>query len=168
MQQLVIRAETDADIAGIYQLTEAAFTGRPYAGGDEQDVINRLRDSGDLTLSLVALRGDELVGQVTFSPAVQADGTAPWFALGPVSVRPDCQNQGIGAELIEAGLGSIQQLGALGCILTGNPAYYRRFGFNLCPGCVPLRESADYFMLKLFDAQEPRGAFTFHPAFYES
>ncbi len=67
-----IRAEIEDDIAGIRQLTQLAFRDRPYAGGDEQDVIDRLRVAGALTLSLVAVIDGELVGQVTFSPAYMA------------------------------------------------------------------------------------------------
>ena len=84
MTDLVITQVGPADYAEIYRVTKLAFTGRPYAGGDEQDLINRLRDVGALTLSLAAFTNNELVGQATFSPASQSDGSAPWYALGPI------------------------------------------------------------------------------------
>ena len=65
--------------------------GRPYAGGDEQGLLNRLRELGQLAVSLVAMNGDQLVGQITFSPVTLSDGSKPWFGLGPVSVRPEHQ-----------------------------------------------------------------------------
>lgn len=167
MTDLVITQEGPADYDGIYRVTKLAFTGRPYADGDEQDLINRLRDGGALTLSLVAFTNNELVGQATFSPASQSDGSVPWYALGPISVHPDHQSQGIGGALIREGLGQLIQRGALGCILTGDPKYYGRFGFELSPEHVPRAESQEYFQIKHLTEFQPRGRFCFHEAFYE-
>lgn len=163
---LIIRPEQPADQPVIYELTEQAFRGRPYAGGDEQEVINRLRERGELVVSLVAQLQDEVVGQITFSPAGVADNSTPWFALGPVAVLPALQSKGIGGALINQGLDEILKLGALGCILTGNPVYYSRFGFELAPEHAPANEPAEFFMLKCFTAARPRGTFSFSPSFY--
>ena len=162
-----IRAETPRDYEAIHTVTEMAFRNRPYAGGDEQDVIVRLRRANALTKSLVAIDDGELIGQITFSPATNADRSGPWFALGPVSVTPKRQNQGVGSELIRQGIAALETLGALGCILTGNPAYYRRFGFELSPQTVPEVESAEYFMLKPLSGGPATGTFAFHSAFYK-
>jgi len=163
-----IRLERAGDEAAIYEVTADAFRGRPYAGGYEQDLLNRLRELGQLVLSLVAMDGDRLVGQITFSPVTLSDGSEPWFGLGPVSVTPECQGQGIGSRLIRAGLDEISARGALGCVLTGNPAYYQRFGFELAPNNVPEKESPAVFQLKLLTATKAEGTFAFHSAFYES
>jgi putative acetyltransferase len=163
----VIRDEQSTDHQAIHSITEIAFRGRPYAGGDEQDVIIRLRNAHDLTLSLVYLIDSKIVGQITFSPATVADASQPWFALGPVSVLPEFQGQGIGSILINLGLSRIVELGARGCILTGNPIYYQRFGFELCPENCPVNEPEEYFMLKLFVSKQPDGPFKFHEAFYD-
>jgi putative acetyltransferase len=166
MSAIDIRDEEQADQSAIRLVTEIAFRDRPYAGGDEQDVIDRLRAGGALTLSMVALDGDELIGQITLSPAKINDGSGPWFALGPVSVTPTRQGEGIGAALINEGLKRIELLGALGCILTGNPDYYRRFGFQLSPPNTPANEPEEFFMLKLLKGPQPSGTFSFHDAFY--
>ena len=162
-----IRPEKAGDEAAIYKVTADAFRGRPYAGGDEQDLLNRLRELGQLALSLVAVDGDQLLGQVTFSPATLSDGSEPWFGLGPVSVMPECQGQGIGSQLIRSGLDEISARSALGCVLTGNPVYYQRFGFELAPKNVPEKESPLYFQLKLLSATRAEGTFAFHSTFYE-
>ena len=167
MTDIQIREEIPGDITAIRTLTEAAFRGRPYADGDEQDVIDRLREADALVLSLVALDDDEVVGQVTFSPAINEDNTGPWFALGPVSVSPERQGEGIGASLIEAGLTRLASTGALGCILTGDPNYYSRFGFEVSPATCAEKEPAEFFQLKLLQGNTPRGRFTFHGAFYD-
>ena len=165
---IVLRPEQAGDEAKIYEVTADAFRGLPYAGGDEQDLLNRLRELGQLAFSLVATIGDQLVGQVTFSPVTLSDGSEPWFGLGPVSVSPEHQNQGIGGQLIRSGLEEISSRGALGCVLTGNPAYYQRFGFELAPKNVPKEEPPQYFQLKLLNAKQAEGTFAFHSAFYES
>ena len=161
-----IRNERKSDHVAIRSVTENAFRDMPYADGDEQDVIERLRAAGALALSLVAVLDRAIVGHIAFSPARVAGPTRPWFALGPVSVAPAYQHQGVGSALIKRGLSTVRELGALGCILTGNPDYYRRFGFELSPQNVPQNESEEFFMLKLFSATRPTGAFEFDEAFY--
>ena len=44
-----IRRERSGDEATIYRVTEAAFQEQPYAGGDEQDLVNCLRKLGQGT-----------------------------------------------------------------------------------------------------------------------
>jgi len=167
MPSVYIREESKADRAAIRQVTEIAFRNKPYTDGDEQDVIDRLRSSHALALSLVAVENDEILGQITFSPAIVEDDSKSWFALGPVSVTPSRQGEGIGSSLIKQGLAGIDSLGALGCILTGNPEYYKKFGFKLAPKNSPINESELYFQLKLLGGELPEGRFAFHRAFYE-
>ncbi|MEL6605438.1 MAG: N-acetyltransferase [Cyanobacteria bacterium J06614_10] len=161
-----IRKERPADYQAIRQVTELAFQGKEYAGGDEQDVIDRLRATNALTLSYVAIANATIVGHIAFSPAAAEDRSAPWFALGPVSVLPERQRKGIGSALIYNGLSELEKTGALGCILTGSPTFYRKFGFELKPEHAPANEPKEYFMVKLFTSFEPTGAFCFHSAFY--
>jgi putative acetyltransferase len=163
-----IRPEIEADWDSIYTITESAFFGKPYADGDEQDLIEKLRKIGVLSLSLVAADEGEIIGQITFSPATLSGISSPWFALGPVSVVPNRQGQGVGSTLIEEGLSKIRSLGALGCILTGNPVYYRRFGFELAALNCPDNEPKEYFMLKMLREKHPEGKFAFHEAFYDN
>lgn len=161
-----IRKEHPADYQAIRQVTELAFQGKEYAGGDEQDIINRLRATNALTLSYVAVDNETIVGHIAFSPAIAEDRSAPWFALGPVSVMPEQQRKGIGSALIRQGLSELKKTGALGCILTGDPAFYKKFDFNLKPENAPANEPKEYFMVKLFTPFEPIGSFSFHSAFY--
>jgi predicted N-acetyltransferase YhbS len=157
-----IRTEGEDDVATIRELTQRAFAPMPYADGDEPELIDRLRASGALALSLVATEAGTLVGQVTFSPAV---GDASWFALGPVSVEPARQGEGIGAALIREGLRRLGERGAHGCMLVGNPAYYARFGFELAPALCPPTQPEAYFQALVLEAP-PTAALEFDPAFY--
>ena len=164
--QASIRQEMDSDVDVIHSITEDAFRGRPYAGGDEQIIIDRLRKLGKLTLSLAALLDDTVVGHIAFSPVSTSDDSQGWFALGPVSVLPKYQRNGIGSKLIREGLAQIEKQGALGCVLTGNPKFYRKFDFELAPASAPSDEERDYFMMRCFTNFEPNGPIFFDSAFY--
>ncbi len=127
-----IEEERPEDVAGIREVTAAAFAQAPHSSGTEAEIVEALRQAGVLTLSLVAREGGELVGHVAFSPVtIEGRAKGKWFGLGPVSVRPGRQRRGIGTALIEAGLARLREMGADGCVLVGDPAYYRRFGFEV-------------------------------------
>jgi putative acetyltransferase len=127
---MIICDERPTDTALIRALTALAFKPMPFSNGTEPAIIDALRASGDLTLSLVALEGDDLVGQITFSPVYIDSEHDDWFGLGPVAVTPEKQNQGIGSALIKEGLNRLETKHARGCVLIGNPEYYARFGFK--------------------------------------
>lgn len=165
---IAIRPERTSDRDAIWQLTKAAFEGRPYAGGDEQDLVDSLREIGALSVSLVAVDGFTVVGQISFSPASISSGEGTWFTLGPISVAPDRQGEGIGGLLIAAGMREIEALGAWGCILTGDPDYYSRHEFVAAPEHCPPDEPAEYFMLRLTGDRHPVGTFAFHDRFHAS
>jgi putative acetyltransferase len=118
-----IRDETPADIDAIRAIVTAAFPGPAEAW-----LVDRLREMDDLTYSLVAVDGNEVVGHIAFSPM-----TAPFRALGlgPIAVRPDRQRTGIGRRLIEIGLSRATDDGWQAVFLLGNPDFYQRFGFSV-------------------------------------
>ncbi|ARM88804.1 GCN5-related N-acetyltransferase protein [Rhizobium sp. CIAT894] len=125
-----IRYETPADIDAIHELTSIAFTPMAYSSGTEAEIIRKLRVSGDLAISLVAEEDGEILGHVAFSP-VAIDGVpGGWFGLGPISVTPARQRQGIGKALIARGLELLKGIDASGCALIGNPDVYRGAGFS--------------------------------------
>ncbi|MFD0936100.1 GNAT family N-acetyltransferase [Methylobacterium trifolii] len=133
---MVLRPETASDTLAIRALVSAAFHDAPHATGTEADIVDTLRDDGALTISPVCTVADEVVGHVAFSPVVVGCAAEGWFGLGPVAVQPEYRGQGIGQRLIEAGLGSLRERGAGGCVVLGDPAYYRRFGFAADPAIV--------------------------------
>ena len=126
---MIIRDETPADIDAIRSLTEAAFAPKAFSDGDEHLVNDRLRDRGELVVSLVAESAGRVVGHVAFSRVSIKGAAGDWFGLGPVAVTPDLQKQGIGSAMITDGLQRIKDMGAEGCALVGDPKYYSRFGF---------------------------------------
>jgi putative acetyltransferase len=94
-----------------------------------------------------------------------SDGTQNWYGLGPVSVLPMYQRQGIGKALIEEGLSRLKALGAKGCCLVGHPDYYIKFGFKNVLGLVVEGVPQEVFFALSFDGNIPQGTVAFHEAF---
>lgn len=162
---LRIRDETNLDVPAITALTEAAFLNAPHTGHTEHFIVNALRRAGQLTLSLVAERDGVVVGHVALSPVTISDGTPGWYGLGPISVLPALQGQGVGSALMHAALDGLRARGAAGCLLVGDPAYYTRFGFRPVSGLVYPGIPPEYFMALAFGAAIPQGTVSFHAAF---
>lgn len=161
-----IRRETPDDIAAIHNLTARAFENAPHTSHTEHLIVDALRDRRALTLSLVAeLPGHGIVGHIAFSHVSVEGHDYGWYGLGPVSVEPAFQRRGIGSELITAGLARLKGIGARGCVLVGDPAFYHRFGFAPLPGLVYPDLPAEYFMGLAFGKTQPTGIVAFDPAF---
>ncbi len=165
---MVIRDEAVPDQRAIFQLTKRAFASMPFSAGDEQHLINALRNNGALAISMVAVQGERVVGHIAFSPAKCGHSDDNWFALGPVAVEPEFQGQRIGSALIEAGIQRLKSIDAAGCILTGNPDFYSRFGFVLSPNLCPPGEPAEYFMILPLLCASPSTVVEFHPLFHSA
>ncbi|HET19545.1 MAG TPA: N-acetyltransferase [Chromatiales bacterium] len=163
--RVVIRDETAADIRAIRDVTVAAFEPLEISGHTEQFIIEALHAAKALSVSLVAEVDGRVVGHIAFSPVTLSDGTSGWYGLGPVSVLPEYQRQGIGTALIEAGLSRLKSLGARGVCLVGLPDYYTRFGFRNVPGLVLEGVPQEVFFALSFDGHMPQGTVAFHEAF---
>ena len=162
---MVIRDEVDADAAGIAEVTAAAFKTLAISNHTEQFIIEALRAAKALAVSLVAELDGKIVGHVAFSPITISDNAPNWYGLGPVSVLPEYQRQGIGTALIQEGLARLHRLNASGCCLVGHPEYYRRFGFENLAGLVLEGVPPEVFFALPFIAPPPRGVVHFHAAF---
>lgn len=164
----LIRPEQADDHVAIGHVIRAAFLGMPYAEGDEAELVEALRARNALAVSLVAEQNGDVIGQIAFSPARASDGSSGWYALGPVAVLPGSQGRGVGSALVRTGLQAIRALGARGCILVGDPAYYTRFGFALSPSNAPPGQPPAYFMVMAFGEHRPTGPIFFDDAFGSS
>lgn len=54
--------------------------------------------------------------------------------------------------------------GATACVVLGEPAYYRRFGFEAEPDLWREAVPPQYFMAQAFGTALPRATVTYHPA----
>jgi putative acetyltransferase len=162
-----IRTERDGDEAAIAQVIATAFAGRTWSDGGEGEIVRRLRDDAELEVSYVAVTAaGAVVGHVAFS-IVRIDGrSCGWYGLAPLAVLPDWQGRGIGVALVEAGLESLEQADAAGCVVLGDPKYYVRFGFAhdtalSYPGAIV----SDHFQRLVLRGEPPRGEVSYSPAF---
>lgn len=162
---ITIRNESSEDIDAITALTAAAFEHEAHSSHTEQFIINALRHSKQLTISLVAVENDEIVGHVALSPVRISSGATGWYGLGPISVRPDRQNKGIGSALMNAALAELKRLGGAGCVLLGDPDYYSRFGFKVQPGLTLEGVPPEYFQSLSLDGDYPVGSVQYQAAF---
>lgn len=124
---MVIRHETARDADAVRSVLRAAF-----GGDDEATLVELLRGSGDVVLSLVALVEDQIVGHVLFSRLViRADaGVLFGVALAPLAVLPAVERRGIGSALVRQGIRLLGDSGETIAIVLGDPEYYARFGFS--------------------------------------
>jgi putative acetyltransferase len=163
--QVLIRSETPADREEIEALTASAFLNAPHTSHTEQYIVAALRSAGKLSVSLVAEADGGLIGHVAISPVSISDGTPGWFGVGPISVLPQYQRQGIGSRLMREALRILSERGASGCVVLGEPEYYGRFGFRADPNLILPGVPAEYFQALYCDSSRPRGTVTYHEAF---
>ena len=161
----MIRSETDADVSAITEVTVAAFKTLEISNHTEQFIIEALRAANALVVSLVAEVDECVVGHIAFSPVTISDGTQNWYGLGPISVLPSYQRQGIGKALIWEGLSRLKGMNARGCCLVGHPDYYRKFGFQNVSELVYEGVPQEVFFALAFDGHLPQGTVTFHEGF---
>jgi len=123
----MIRSEEPADLNAIRQVHIQAF-----GGPGEAQLVDMLRASGNAVISLVAIHQGKIAGHILFSP-IDFDPPQPAVAtlgLAPLGVLPSLQNQGIGSQLIIAGLDGCRQAECQAVIVLGQPSFYARFGFQ--------------------------------------
>ena len=162
---LKIRDEIDKDIDAITNITAMAFCTKENINPIEQFIIIGLRQANALVISLVAEKNGRIIGHIAFSPVSISDGSTGWFGLGPISVLPKYQRQGIGSALINKGLMLLKQKNAMGCCVVGDPQYYNRFNFRIEKKLVYKEVPPEFFLVLPFEKSIPTGCVTFHEGF---
>lgn len=170
---MFIRREIEADARVIRALHAAAFD-KPELGGREPveaQLVDELRADGYIVpaLSLVAVEDDAIVGHVVCSRARVED---EWIGLGlgPIGILPAHQHRGVGSALMHAVIAAADALDYPMIVLLGEPAYYRRFGFEASTDHGLLAPDASwgpYFQLRRLAAWTPSfaGAFRYAAPF---
>jgi putative acetyltransferase len=123
----VICEETPKDYEAIGNLNRLAF-----GGNEEAELVDRLRSTGFVVVSLVAIENGEIVGHILFSelPIETDQGGIDAVSLAPMAVHPKWQRQGVGSALLWQGLEICRELGKSIVVVLGHPQYYPRFGFS--------------------------------------
>jgi predicted N-acetyltransferase YhbS len=129
--RIQIRAAFYTDTPAILDVVMSAF-------GNEQGqeiadlIIDLLKDrSAQPVISLVATTNDRVVGHVLFTSTRLKQSLQIFSSaiLAPLSVHSNYQNQGIGGQLIQAGLNQLKAMGVGLVFVLGHPGYYPRYGF---------------------------------------
>ena len=162
---MITRKEKNTDIESITNVTIEAFKNHPISRQTEHFIVNALRLADVLTISLVAEVNEQIVGHIAFSPIAISDDTKDWYGMGPVSVLPDYQKQGIGKALINDGLTLLKDMGGQGCALVGPPEYYNKFGFKNNPEMIHEGIPQEVFLALPFNEKIPKGIVCFHEGF---
>ena len=116
-----IRRDLAPDAAATRRVHTASF---PSDG--EARLVEALRASARLSVSLVAEDSGQVIGHVAFSP-VTVSGDGAGAGLGPVAVLPAFRRCGVAAALIiRRGLAACAESGHGFVVVLGEPAYCAR------------------------------------------
>jgi predicted N-acetyltransferase YhbS len=144
---MTLRLETPADYAVVERLTFAAFETMELPGRtrtNEHYLAHTMRGAAAFVPELdfvgesiangdAANPGGEIVANIMYtrSKIVRPNGgEVETLTFGPVSVKPELHNRGLGAEIIRHSLDRARELGYDAVVIVGHPQYYPRFGFK--------------------------------------
>ena len=123
-----IRPESAGDEATIYEVNRLAFGRGPSRGWSTPCALQRLSSPSSRWWP------SRPAGCRAHPLQPRHDSHDGWrdpvLVLGPVAVLPECQNRGLGSQLIVAGLEDARTMGERIVVLVGHPWYYPRFGFK--------------------------------------
>jgi len=126
-----IREAFDTDTPVILEVVWSAFGNQQ--GQEIADlIIDLLQDrSAQPVISLVATINERVVGHILFTSArcKQSQQIFSSAILAPLSVQLNYQNQGIGGQLVQAGLKQLKAMGLGLVFVLGHPGYYPKYGF---------------------------------------
>ena len=166
---ITIRQELDGDKDFVFQVNKLAFNQE-----NEARLVDSLRQSKAMILSLVACLDDKVVGHIMYSEAFIESRNEQYsvLALAPMAVSPKYHRMGIGSMLIERSVQMLKDLNHRAVIVLGHAAYYPRFGFRVAKDFGVYSEfdvPEDVFMvLELYDdaLKEIRGKVKYDVSFH--
>jgi len=177
-----LRLETEADHVAVHNIHAAAFE-----TDAEARLVSALRANAHPIVSIVAVDdSEEVFGHILFTPVTLSPELSPEprpetsptpaetiMGLAPMAVSPALQRQGIGSDLVRAGLEQCAEIGTLAVIVLGHPDYYPKFGFQPA-STFGLRSTYDVpdevFMARELvpdGLADRNGIVHYHPAFGE-
>lgn len=157
---MILRLEEVKDYRKVEHLIREAFWNVYKPGCDEHYIMHILRNDPCFVkeLSYVVEENNEIIGQIAYALGTleKENGEVEDMLLfGPVCAHPDKQKQGIGSLLINETIKISKEMGYACVVITGNPKYYHRFGFepafkyDIFHSDMP--KDSPYFMVKVLD-----------------
>jgi len=175
---MIIRLEKETDYQETENLTREAFWNVYRPGCFEHYLLHQLRQEKCFIpeLNYVIEEDHKIIAHIAYAKGtlVKSDGTtADSVLFGPVSVRPDYQKKGYGSALIAYTLNEAAKMGIPTVVITGNPQYYQRFGFEPAMRhgiqLAGARTDFPFFMVKILDDKKAKTFTGIHhdPACYD-
>ncbi len=161
----VIRSEEQRDFESVFRINALAFD------ADTEAKLVELLRKVEGYISLVAEKDGQIIGHISFTPVRLGDQKTAFAGLAPMSVLPKYQNQGIGSQLVEAGLQACREAGFTAVFVLGHPGYYPRFGFQIARpkgfSCEYPSQDEAFMVLELVDGalDGKQGLIKYDPAF---
>lgn len=66
---------------------------------------------------------------------------------------------------MKSSLATLEEMGASGCVVLGDPGYYGRFEFKVIDGLLFPGVPVEYFQALSFNDKYPHGEVSYHEAF---
>lgn len=130
-----IRLEQPQDYREVENLIREAFWNVYQPGCVEHYLMHQLRKDPCFVpeMDYVVEEDGRVVAQIAYAKGTYQPDQGeeqPLLLFGPVGVLPEYQGKGYGSALIRFTLDRAKELGWPAVVITGNPDYYSRFGFE--------------------------------------
>ena len=128
---MIIRKMHIDDLPACAQILQSVYNNELWQARWTQETAEAyLADIFDMKkfVGYVAEDQGELVGAIFAREKVWWNNSE--IFVEEMFVRPDMQGKGVGSQLIRSTMTRAAELGFSGVVITGDPAYYHRFGFR--------------------------------------
>lgn len=152
-----IRLEEEKDYFEVENLIREAFFNVYRPGCFEHLVVHKLRNDKVFlnTLDYVISEDNKIIANIVYAKGTL--NSEDVLIFGPVSVLPSYQKKGYGTKIINYTLNKAASMGYPFVLITGNPDYYKKFGFesaskyNIYYDGMAKSEEAPFFMIKVLN-----------------
>ena len=124
----------------------SALLQQTFPGSDhELNLVENFHKNETAIHEWVCIHNNSIIAYIAFSKAYRGRDICG-LHLGPLAVKPDMQNQGIGSELLRFSLRQ-EIIKANTIFVLGDPGFYQKFGFEPCdiPIC-PFDKNNKHFL----------------------
>lgn len=160
---MFLRIEEEKDYQKVEHLIREAFWNVYKPGCDEHYIMHVLRNDECFVkeLSFVVEDNNEIVGHIAYAKGklvIENNEIVDMLLFGPVCVHPNHQRNGVGTLLITKTMEMAKEMGYPCIVITGNPKYYHRFGFETASNYgiyhQDLPKDIPVFMIKVLDEEK--------------
>lgn len=159
---MIIRLEEEKDYFETENLTREAFWNVYREGCFEHLIIHNLRKDKSFVkeLDYCIEIDNKIIANIVYAKGklkLENGNIREILIFGPVSVLPEYQKKGYGEKLINYTIEKAKELGFDAIVITGNPKYYKKFGFESCSKYkiyyegIDKNEEAPFFMIKILN-----------------